>query len=119
MITPQTVKYSLRNLKQQKGRSFLTILSIFIGISTIFIFISFGLGLYSYIEELTEVFISIYGYTIAILGSIDQSEIARKAIGMLIKGSQHSTVYNYLQKKRHELKKKNLQLWEDGSLFPI
>lgn len=54
MISSQTVKYSLRNLNQKKGRSFLTILSIFIGIATIFIFVSFGLGLYNYIEELTE-----------------------------------------------------------------
>ena len=54
MISPETINYSLRNLKQKKARSFFTILSIFIGISTIFIFISFGLGLYSYINELTE-----------------------------------------------------------------
>lgn len=53
MISSQTVKYSLRNLKQKKLRSFFTILSIFIGISTIFIFISFGLGLYNYIGDLT------------------------------------------------------------------
>lgn len=54
MISKQTVKYSLRNLGQKKFRSLLTILSIFIGISTIFIFVSFGLGLYVYIEEITE-----------------------------------------------------------------
>lgn len=54
MISPQTAKYSLRNLKQKKVRSFFTVLSIFVGISTVFIFVSFGLGLYSYVEELTE-----------------------------------------------------------------
>ncbi len=54
MISAQTVKYSLRNLKQRKTRSFFTILSIFLGIATIFIFISFGLGLYTYIEDLTK-----------------------------------------------------------------
>ncbi|MFH1307458.1 MAG: ABC transporter permease [archaeon] len=54
MISKQTVKYSLRNLKQRKARSFFTVLSIFLGITTIFIFISFGLGLYTYIEELTQ-----------------------------------------------------------------
>jgi putative ABC transport system permease protein len=54
MISPEVINYSLRNLKHKKARSFFTILSIFIGISTIFIFISFGLGLYSYIDELTE-----------------------------------------------------------------
>ncbi|MEA3329565.1 MAG: FtsX-like permease family protein [Nanoarchaeota archaeon] len=54
MISKQTIKYSLRNLNHRKVRSFFTILSIFVGIMTIFIFISFGLGLYVYIEELTE-----------------------------------------------------------------
>jgi|TARA_Y100000310_G_scaffold156912_1_gene156325 putative ABC transport system permease protein len=54
MISEESVKYSLRNLSQRKARSFLTILSIFIGITTIFIFISFGLGLYNYMEDMTS-----------------------------------------------------------------
>jgi putative ABC transport system permease protein len=41
-------------LKQRKGRSFLTILSILIGITTTFIFISFGWGLYDYMQEITS-----------------------------------------------------------------
>ncbi len=54
MISAESIKYSLRNLKQNKGRSFLTIFSILVGISTIFIFISFGYGLYDYANELTS-----------------------------------------------------------------
>ena len=54
MINVESIKYSLRNLKQNKGRSFLTIFSILVGISTIFIFISFGYGLYDYANELTS-----------------------------------------------------------------
>jgi putative ABC transport system permease protein len=54
MINIETIKYSLRNLKQKKGRSFLTLFSILIGIATIFIFISFGLGLYNYIDDLSS-----------------------------------------------------------------
>jgi putative ABC transport system permease protein len=53
MIGKEGIKYSLRNLKKSKDRSFFTILSILIGITTIFIFISFGLGLFSYIDELS------------------------------------------------------------------
>ena len=53
MISPEAVKYSLRNLKQRKGRSAFTILSILIGIATIFIFISFGLGLFLYMQDIT------------------------------------------------------------------
>ncbi|MDP3965971.1 MAG: ABC transporter permease [archaeon] len=53
MINSESVRYSLRNLRHRKGRSFLTVFSILIGIATIFIFISFGLGLYNYTQELT------------------------------------------------------------------
>ncbi|MAG39610.1 hypothetical protein CMI41_01430 [Candidatus Pacearchaeota archaeon] len=53
MIGKEGIKYSLRNLKKSKDRSFFTILSIFIGIATIFIFVSFGLGLFSYIDEIS------------------------------------------------------------------
>ena len=64
------------------------------------------------IEELTETYVSVYGYTISIIGTTDQIEAAREAISMLIRGSQHSTVYRFLHKKRRELKKKKLELWE-------
>jgi len=50
----ESIKYSLNNLKQRKTRSFFTILSIFIGIATVFIFISYGLGLYNYIDDFTS-----------------------------------------------------------------
>ena len=52
MINQETILYSLRNLKQRKSRSFLTIFSILIGIATIFIFVSFGYGLYNYTNQL-------------------------------------------------------------------
>jgi putative ABC transport system permease protein len=54
MISNQIVRYALRNLNKKKARSFFTILSIFLGISTIFIFVSYGLGLFEYVNELTE-----------------------------------------------------------------
>lgn len=50
----ENIKYSLRNINHQKGRSFLTIFSVLIGIATIFIFISFGLGLYDYVDSFTS-----------------------------------------------------------------
>jgi len=50
MISRENIKYSLKNLVKRKGRSSLTIISILIGISTIFIFLSFGLGLYFYVN---------------------------------------------------------------------
>lgn len=67
------------------------------------------------IEELTDASISIHGHTISIIGDMDQAEAAREAIQMLLKGSQHRTVYRFLYKKRRELKKKRLELWEPRS----
>jgi len=64
------------------------------------------------IEELSEANISVYGHTISIIGYPDQDSIAREAVSMLIRGSLHGTVYRFLHKKRRELKKQRLQLWE-------
>lgn len=50
----ESIQYSLRNIKHRKTRSFLTVFSILIGIATIFIFVSFGLGLYKYIDTLSS-----------------------------------------------------------------
>jgi|SRR3989344_2381054 len=52
MINNEIIKYSLRNLATKKSRSLLTIISIFVGIATIFIFISFGWGLHNYVSDL-------------------------------------------------------------------
>ena len=54
VISKESIKYSLNNLKKSRARSILTILSIFVGIATIFIFVSFGWGLYDYIDEFTS-----------------------------------------------------------------
>jgi len=54
VIGKESVKYSLNNIRKSKARSILTILSIFVGIATIFIFVSYGWGLYDYIDEFTS-----------------------------------------------------------------
>jgi len=54
MFGIEIIKYSVKNLWNRKMRSFLTILSIFVGIVTIFIFISFGWGLFNYVDEVTS-----------------------------------------------------------------
>jgi len=51
IIGKEEIKYSLRNLSHRKMRSFLTVLSIFVGITTIFIFVSYGIGLQSYVND--------------------------------------------------------------------
>jgi len=71
------------------------------------------------IEELTEAKISVYGHTISILGTLDQSEVAKEAIYMLLEGSQHRTVYRFLNRKRREMKKKKMELWETPYEKPL
>ena len=56
------------------------------------------------IEELTEADVVVYGHTVGLIGSFEQVDTAHNAVQMIIEGCQHHTVYNYLQKKRTELK---------------
>jgi ribosomal RNA assembly protein len=64
------------------------------------------------IEELTDTNVAVFGHTVAIIGTVEQAQAAREAVEMLVKGSMHSTVYRFLHRKRRELKKKMLELWE-------
>jgi len=64
------------------------------------------------IEELTETDITVYGHTIGIIGTPEKVQIARNAIMMLLQGSQHNTVYRFLHRKRRELKRRMLEIWE-------
>ena len=64
------------------------------------------------IEELTEADVVVYGHTVGFIGTFEQVDIARNAVQMIIQGSEHHTVYNFLQKKRRELKMQQLELWE-------
>ncbi|MEM2321430.1 MAG: KH domain-containing protein [Candidatus Bathyarchaeia archaeon] len=70
------------------------------------------------IEELSGALVSVYGHTVAIIGDFEQVSIAREAVLKLINGAEHSTVYRFLQRKRQEMKKGRLTLWEGGSLTP-
>ena len=54
----------------------------------------------------------VYGHTVGFIGTFEQVDVARNAVQMIIQGCEHHTVYNFLQKKRRELKKQQLELWE-------
>lgn len=64
------------------------------------------------IEELTNCSVAVYGHTVSIIGTIEEAEVAREAIQMLVRGSMHSNVYRFLNRKRRDLKKNMLELWE-------
>jgi ribosomal RNA assembly protein len=56
------------------------------------------------IEELSGANMSVYGHTVALIGDPVQLAVARKAVEMLLRGSEHATVYRFLERKRAELK---------------
>jgi ribosomal RNA assembly protein len=64
------------------------------------------------IEELTDTYVSVYGHTVSIIGTIEEAEIARQAVEMFIRGRLHASVYRFLNAKRRELKKKKMELWK-------
>jgi len=65
------------------------------------------------LEELTETMISVYGHTVAIIGTVDSLNVAREAVLMLVKGAFHKTVWNFLYAYRRKAKKKRAEIWEE------
>ena len=63
------------------------------------------------LEELTETHISVYGDTVAIIGSVEGLSVAWEAIMKLIKGAFHKTVWNFLYAYRRKMKKDRGELW--------
>jgi len=62
------------------------------------------------LEELAGVEVSIYGHTVALIGDMFHLNIGRQAVEMLLQGSEHRTVYRFLEKKRQEIKAHELGL---------
>lgn len=63
------------------------------------------------LEELTECLISVYGSTVAIIGSYEMLPVAKEAVEMLINGAFHKTVWNHLYAYRRRMKKERGELW--------
>lgn len=56
------------------------------------------------IEEHTDCLLSIKGNTIALIGDLEGLKVASKAVTMILSGSEHSSVYSFMEKKRKDLK---------------
>jgi len=56
------------------------------------------------VEILTETSIVIFGKTVGIVGEAEKVLDARKAVEMLLAGSNHATVYKMLEKKKKQRK---------------
>ena len=56
------------------------------------------------IEDLTGVSLSVFGSTVSIIGTTVQLDVAKKAVDMVLSGSEHAAVYSFLEKMRARLK---------------
>jgi ribosomal RNA assembly protein len=65
------------------------------------------------IEELTGAYVSVYGHTVAVVGTAGETKSASYAVKKLASGSAHRNVYNKLQKARAQAKLDRLNLWEE------
>lgn len=56
------------------------------------------------IEEHTGCKVAIQGNTVAVIGEIDGLDAAKRGIDMLLSGSEHSTVYGFLERMHKEMR---------------
>ena len=56
------------------------------------------------IEDLTGVYVTIYGNTVALIGNSLSLPVAKHAVELLLNGSEHATVYHYLESQRPRLR---------------
>ncbi len=56
------------------------------------------------IEDLTGSYVSVYGNTVSLIGDSVTMPVAKHAVEMLLRGSEHSTVYRYLERQRPRLR---------------
>ena len=56
------------------------------------------------IEDLTGVYVTIYGNTVALIGNSISLPVAKHAVELLLNGSEHATVYHYLESQRPRLR---------------
>ncbi len=64
------------------------------------------------IEEQTGCDIAIYGHTVAIIGEIEELQIAKQAVEMILRGAEHSSTYRFLENKRREARRASGELWD-------
>lgn len=55
-------------------------------------------------ERLTGATLAIYGHTVAVIADFDTMDVTRKAIDMLLSGSEQPTVYRFLEREMKRLR---------------
>jgi ribosomal RNA assembly protein len=71
------------------------------------------------IEDLSGTYISVYGHTVAIIGTFGEIKLATEAVTMLSKGRSHASVYNMLQEAKRKSKLDRMQLWENETMHKL
>lgn len=56
------------------------------------------------IEDLTGCYMSVYGNTVCLIGNSISLPIAKHAVELILNGSEHATVYHYLENQRPRLR---------------
>jgi len=56
------------------------------------------------IEDLTGCYMSVYGNTVALIGNSVSLPVAKHAVELILGGSEHATVYHYLESQRPRLR---------------
>jgi ribosomal RNA assembly protein len=56
--------------------------------------------------------VSVSGHTVALIGKFEEVRLANDAVTMILKGSNHKTVYTMLQQARRKNKLDKMKLWE-------
>ncbi|MCL2032402.1 MAG: KH domain-containing protein [Methanomassiliicoccaceae archaeon] len=56
------------------------------------------------IEELTGCYMSVYGNTVSLIGNSISLPVAKHAVELILNGSEHATVYHYLESQRPRLR---------------
>jgi ribosomal RNA assembly protein len=68
------------------------------------------------IEEISGVYISVYGHTVGLIGTFEEIKLATEAVIMLSKGRSHANVYNMLQEAKRKSKLDRMRLWENDTM---
>jgi ribosomal RNA assembly protein len=54
------------------------------------------------LEDMTGCYISVYGHTVGLIADVEAMGIAKIALDMLLNGSEHASVYRFLENKRRQ-----------------
>lgn len=55
------------------------------------------------IERLTGAYVAVYGHTVAVIADFESMDVTRRAIDMLLSGSEQPTVYRFLEREMKKL----------------